>query len=440
MANDTLRRQLPRPALAPSAASRSDAPDRTWDVLLLCVAAYLLTSVGRIHQLFTALEVVHPAMLTGALAIVLYLFDQRAERKAARLLVPTTKYLMALLAWMMLSVPGALSQGNSFELVFGNFVKTVLMYIVVVGAVRGVRDVERLAAVYFVAATVFSAVVIARFDLGTGDAWRLGRLIYYDANDFATLTVTAMPLGLYVLSTTRRFLVRVLTVVGIATLALGFVRTGSRGGFIALIVVAGYIVMRYTGIPLRWRVSATALVAVVVLATASEQYWTQMGTIVSDGDYNRTDEIGRLQLWQRGLGYMREFPLLGVGPNNFPVAEGTLSPLATRQQYGIGVRWMAAHNSLIQVGTELGFPGLFIFVAFVASAFAALRRAGRRERMPQGSGTNRPQLAQALTASMLGFVVGGFFLSLAYSEMLYTLVALAVALDKVAGTPAPERR
>ena len=432
--------QPARSVPARAAARPADASDVKWDVLLVCVAGYLMTSVGRVHQLFPALELVHPALLTGALAIVLYLFDQRAERKAARLMVPTTKYLAALLVWMILSVPGALSQGNSFELVFGNFVKTVLMYVVVVGAIRGFRDVERLAAVYLVAATVYSAVVISRFDLGAGDAWRLGRLYYYDANDFATFTVTAMPLGLYFLHAGRRLLLRLLTVVGLATLALAFVRTGSRGGFIALIAVAGFIVARYTRIPLRWRVSATALVALVVLATASEQYWKQMGTIMADGDYNRTDEVGRLQIWQRGVGYMLQFPLLGVGPNNFPVAEGTLSPLATRQQYGIGVRWMAAHNSLIQVGTELGFPGLIVFVAIVASAFGAFRLAGRRERAPQDSDANRPQLAQALTASMIGFVVGAFFLSLGYSEMLYTLAGLAVALQKVTAAPSLERR
>ena len=36
-------------------------------------------------------------------------------------------------------------------------------------------------------------------------------------------------------------------------------------------------------------------------------------------------------------------------------------------------------------------------------------------------------------ASLLGFVVGAFFLSLAYAEMFYTLVALAVGLHKVTG-------
>jgi len=430
----------PARAAALSVARAATVADAKWDVLLVCVAAYMMTSVGRIHQLFPALEVIHPAALTGALAIGLYLFDQRPDRKAAHLLVRTTKYLVALLALMMLSVPGALSQGNSFELVFGNFVKTVLMYMVVVGAVRGVRDVERLAAVYLVAATVYAAVVISRFDLGAGDAWRLGRLYYYDANDFATFTVTAVPLGIYFLHAGRHRLLRALTAGALAILALAFVRTGSRGGFIGLLAVAAFIVARYTGIPLRWRVSATALVAVVVVATASEQYWTQMGTIMADGDYNRTDESGRLQIWQRGVGYMLQYPLLGVGPNNFPVAEGTLSPFAARQQYGIGVRWMAAHNSLVQVGTELGFPGLIVFVIFVASAFTALRRAGRRDGAPPGDDAKRPQLAQALTGSMIGFVVGAFFLSLGYSEMLYTLVALAVALQKVTIMPSRERR
>jgi hypothetical protein len=41
------------------------------------------------------------------------------------------------------------------------------------------------------------------------------------------------------------------------------------------------------------------------------------------------------------------------------------------------------------------------------------------------------QQTPALTASLLGFVVGSFFLSLAYSEMLYTLVALAAGVQKV---------
>jgi len=400
------------------------------DLLLASVAGYILTSVGRVHQLFPQLGILRPAILTGVVAIGLWIFDRHASRRSTRLIVPTTKYLLAFLLWMALSVPGSISPGNSFILLFDSFIKTVLMYFVVAGSVRQVRDVERLAMVYLISATVYAGVVLSRFDLGAGDAWRLGHLYYYDANDFGTFAVSAMPLALYGVLAGRRTMSRVLAAIALAVLTLGFVYSGSRGGFIALVAVGAFVVVRYEGIRLRWRISGPALVAVVLLATASDQYWQQMSTIVSDADYNRTEESGRLQIWQRGIGYMLQNPTFGVGAGNFQAAEGTLSPYAERQQFGIGVRWNAAHNSLVQVGAELGIPGLILFLAIIASTFVALSRAARNRRSlrPQCRGA---QLTQALTASWIGFLVGAFFLSLAYSEMFYTLVALAVGLQKV---------
>jgi O-antigen ligase len=413
---------------------------RPWDPLMLAVAGYILTAVGRLHQLFGGLEVLHLAAIAGLLAIGLSIADGSAERRAASVYGSTAILVAALLVWMMVSVPFALNTGASFDLVFNNLLKTAIMSFVVAVSVRGVDDVERLALVYFAGAVIYAAVVMTRFDLGDGGNWRLGHLYYYDANDFATFVVTAIPLGIYFLHAGPRAMTRAAAAIGLIVLTLGFVWSGSRGGFIALAAVAVFIVVRYSAIPLRWRLSATALVAIVVLATASDHYWQQMGTITSDSDYNHTSETGRLQIWNRGIGYMLANPFLGVGPNNFPSAEGTLSPLAERQQYGIGVRWNAAHNSFVQIGAETGLPGLALFIAIIASAFAALRRAGRAEAVrpePASPGLRRPgalprpPLTPALTASLLGFVVGAFFLSLAYSEMLYTLVALAVGLHKV---------
>ena len=414
--------------LPESAARPAEEPDLRWDWLLVCVAGYLLTAVGRVHQLFPVLETLRPAMLTGFLAIVMYLLDRREERRSAPLFVPATNYLIAFFIWMVLSVPGSLAPGNSFDLVFGNFVKTVLMYLVMAGSVRGLRDVERLAGVYLLGAAAYAGVVVSRFDVRDGNDWRLGHLYYYDANDFATFAVTAMPFGLYFLWAGRRTLTRVLAAVGLAVLTVAFIRAGSRGGLLALVGVGGFIVLRYTEIALRWRLAATALVALALLGTASHRYWEQMRTALTERDYNFTEETGRIQVWRRGVGYMLHYPILGLGPNNFEVAEGTLSPFAVRQQLGIGVRWTPAHNTYIQVGAELGVPGLVVFVAIIASAFGVLRRSGRGARAePHRS----PQLTQALTASLIGFVVGAIFLSLAYHEILYTLVALAVGLEKV---------
>jgi putative inorganic carbon (HCO3(-)) transporter len=399
------------------ATSTSIESDERWDPLLLSVAGYILTAVGRVHQLFPVLELLHVAVMTGLLAISLLLFDARDERQSRSLLVPTTRLLAALVFWMMVSIPNALNVSNSFDLVVNNFVKTALMLLVIAASVRSLRDVERLAFVYLTGAVLYSTVVMTRFDLGGGDAWRLGHLYYYDANDYATFTVTALPLGIHFVHAGRTRRIRLFALAGLVPLILGFVWSGSRGGFIALAAVVGFIVLRFSAIPVRWRLSATAFVLVTLLLTASDQYWQQMSTITSDTDYNHTSETGRLQIWTRGVGYMFDNPMLGVGPGNFGTAEGTLSPLAERQMWGIGVRWNAPHNSFVQIAAELGIPGLVLYIAVIVSAFRALQCA--------------TPLTPALTASLLGFVVGSFFLSLAYSEMLYTLVALAVGVQKV---------
>ena len=87
----------------------------------------------------------------------------------------------------------------------------------------------------------------------------------------------------------------------------------------------------------------------------------------------------------------------------------------------------------MQVGAELGIPGLLLFIGLMWSAFASLRRVARQ-------GGEDARLAQSLMAALLGFVVGAFFLSLAYTDMLYALVAMVIAMAKrTGGDPAPRR-
>ena len=418
-------------AVAPARAHAVSRPDARWDLLLVCLAGYSLAAVGRVHQLFPVFDALHPAIVTGVLAILLYLTDQRADRRLKLVSGGTSTWVIALCCWMVLTIPGALLNGLSFDLVFKNFLKTVVMFFVVAGAVRGGRDIERLAGTYLAGCALYAAVVLTRFDVGTTD-WRLGDLYYYDANDFATFAVTAMPLALYFAHRGRRPLVKLLSVAALALLCTVFVYSGSRGGFLALIATGVFVALRYSAIALSRRVTAMAIVGVVLLGVASDRYWQQMGSILSDTDYNQTAESGRLQIWTRGFGYMLARPILGVGAGNFQAAEGKLSPFANRQQWGVGVRWNAPHNSFIQVGAELGVPGLIIFVAMIGSAFHALRRMDRASRARPSIAPVRPELTQALMAALIGFVVGAFFLTLAYSELLYMLLALIVGARKVA--------
>jgi len=418
---------------------RTHATRGTWDLLLICLAVYLATAVGRVHQLFPILASFKLALVAGILSIGLYLACARGIRGIATLWSPTTKHLLLLLLWVALSIPGALVQGESFRLLTGDFIKTVIMYLVIVGAVRGPRDVERLVCVYFASAVVYAAVALSRFDIG--DSYRWGALYFYDANDLATFIVTAFPLGLYFLLAPRRLAYRALGGVGLVVLAAAFLRTGSRGGFLALLGVAVFFLVGYSGLRVGWRILSTAVLVALFTLSASDSYWTRMQTILHPSeDYNYSSYAGRWQIWRRGVGYMLQRPLFGVGAGNFSTAEGTLSPeVAQLQERGVGVPWKAAHNSLVQIGAELGVPGLLFFLGMIVTTFGALRAVRRAERSYPPVGRGPPRLALPLTASFVGLVVGACFLSLAYQAMPYMLAAFAVALRKVTGTSAVAR-
>jgi O-antigen ligase len=425
-----MKRQMRNPLeQTPSGTSREFGavirrlPDAHWDPLLVCVALFTLTSLGRIHQLFPVLLPLRPTLVAGALAILLYLIDPSHARRMSAIRCRTTTFVLTLLLWVALSVPGSLWPGGSFQLLTDDFLKTVLMYLVIVGAVRGLRDLERLSFVYFAAAAIFAATGLALFGAKAGG--RLDHMPYYDANDFGVFAVTALPLGLYFIFGQSRLVLRLAACAGLVPLLLAFVRAGSRGGFIALIAVTAFFLVRQTTIPTRWRVLGVVVIGVLVGVSSSHGYWERMGTILhTQEDYNLTSQTGRWQIWGRGLGYMLGNPLLGVGAGSFSTAEGRISGIKD---------WTAPHNAYVQLGAELGIPGLLFFLGLIASALATLR-AVEPAHTQSGAPVGRPpRLAQALTAALIGYAVGAFFLSLAYAGMLWTLAALAVGLGKVTG-------
>src|SRR5215510_6364977 len=105
------------PSAAPSAQPTTSTPDREWDPILICIAGYVLVVVGRVHDLFPALNVVRPAIVTGLLSILLFALDDRAVRQWKWIATGTTRWLFALFVWSVLSIPTAVVPGHSFDFV-----------------------------------------------------------------------------------------------------------------------------------------------------------------------------------------------------------------------------------------------------------------------------------------------------------------------------------
>jgi O-antigen ligase len=121
----------------------------------------------------------------------------------------------------------------------------------------------------------------------------------------------------------------------------------------------------------------------------------------------------RFIIWQDMLRVWKMHPLLGVGPGNLWTYDQyfTQLPRLLRDfnKTGLGV----AHNGYLQTLGEMGFPGLFFYLAFIVVFFVIAFRLYRRSKSP----AQRDDRMLALEAigllvgsAVADFVAGSFFL------------------------------
>lgn len=401
-------------------------------LLITALALATLSYVWRVQDLFPFLGAARLLPVSTLLVVAAVIPDSRAVSQLQQ--AANRPAGMALIMFTGLSAAGiafSLWPGLSFEYFTKNLLPTALLSLAIAAAVRSIADANRIAAAIVFGAAVYATVILTTFDIGPGG--RLGSLVYYDANDLGVLIVCTVPLGLYFLHVAHGFLWRILLTLVEGVFVLTIVKSGSRGAFLGLLAVLLCMLFRYRAVPVAARAAVAGTVTVVLVASAGGSYWQSIGTLMHPtADYNwiGNEEGGRMNVWRRGIGYMESRPLTGVGLAAFPVAEGTLSPLAARQDYGVGLKWSVAHNSFVQVGAELGVPGLILFLLLLLRTVKSLRDSAARGRaLPTASEREVAALADALTASVAGFIVGGFFLSQGYAPFLWSLFGLAIGID-----------
>jgi putative inorganic carbon (HCO3(-)) transporter len=220
---------------------------------------------------------------------------------------------------------------------------------------------------------------------------------------------------------------------GIALLfMLTIARTGSRGAFLGLIAVGAYVLLSFRTIRPSVRLGVVGVCASLLIVATSTSFWSHMETILNPtADYNwvGNDDQGRMSIWKRGLQYAEDRPLNGVGVASFNIAEGTISPLARRQEYEKGLKWSSPHNSFVQVLAEMGLPGIVLFVAMLIAGFRSASRLARASIRRGAEARRYGELARAHVAAIAGYAVAGFFLSQAYAPYLYFVLGMIIALD-----------
>jgi probable O-glycosylation ligase (exosortase A-associated) len=201
--------------------------------------------------------------------------------------------------------------------------------------------------------------------------------------------------------------------------------TYSRGGFLGLMTVLAFIAMKTKRQMIPGVVFVTLVVA--VLSFAPQQWFDRTETIVSyEGDGSA---MGRLVAWEVAFRFALDHPLLGGG------FSATAHESVYLQYLGIRAS-QAPHSIWFSTLSEHGFPGLILFVSLLVCCLATLRKLRRpRGGLPPAAWV--VSYSHMLEVSLVGYIVAGTFLSVAYIDVFYWVVALVILLDVVA---ARERR
>ena len=423
------------------------APPMKPDLLRLSLSALIIMSVSHVQQMYGWLAIFRPGQLFVGLSILAALMNRRALANGWSKRWPA-KMMIAITAAACGSIVFGISQGGAFFYFSQYFSKVLIAAFLLMAAMRDARDLRIFVWAYVIGTAVLVWMALFVFQLSATNTgmMRLSGLETWDANDMCVLLVIGMALCVLLFQTAgpRGKIAAGITLIGIGA---AIARSGSRGGFLGLGCVVVALLLSLKGTSMARRLTMLGGFAAGLVLAAPKGYWQQMNTITSaEQDYNWDSEDGRRMLAIQGLKYMIQYPVFGIGINNFGRATVTISDRALHWDPSQpGIKASVAHNTYIQAGAELGIPGGFLMIALVLGCIMAPWRLRRRIPPAWAQGTWDQQFLYHATlylpVAALGFAVTAFFVSFAYNDPLYILAAMVCALTASveAGLNGPRR-
>jgi putative inorganic carbon (hco3(-)) transporter len=313
----------------------------------------------------------------------------------------------------------------------GRLLQMILLFAIVFSAIRTRSDLLIVTGAYVFAGSVTAAYAI------TSGVTVFGRLTGGIANPnfLAAELAVAIILAGFMLAAARTNALRVGLVLSIVLNGIGFTLTQSRGGIIALataLVVAIFLAGR-----LRPYVIVGVLVAGVVGATyyfaiAAPAVRDRLTNISAQGSAGRSDE------WTIAYRIFRSHSIGGAGLGNY----SALAPNYVTQNLDLlrvqfVLRGFVAHNTYLQILSELGVVGSSIFVSFLLAVIGLALTSLKQGRLRSDEGASA--VARGVVVALVALLAAYFFASALYAKQLWLLLALAAALATVTRLPMKAR-
>lgn len=192
----------------------------------------------------------------------------------------------------------------------------------------------------------------------------------------------------------------------------------SRGAQLALLVQL--ILMNATSI-FKPKVIVSCIVAFSILWTLLPQEQKDRFQIAGDD----RSSMQRLLYWENGIDMLNKHPGLGVGYYNYvPYYESFYREDMLYEKAEL------PHNILIQVGSDLGYPALVVYLFFIFYS-AYKTHVLRVKHFKHGGDGFVLSILKYLNISLAGFFVAGQFVSVVYYPFLWIHLAFLVCLQNI---------
>lgn len=380
-------------------------------------SAWTFVMMSRPQDIFTFLAPIRPALILGIFTFLVLILRNPGFTRERPFSNPQVKLYSILIVIMMLSIPFAIYRRGAFMFLFTSYVNVILFFFIFFRTVDSTKRLMRILFLACLGSILYSVSALI------GGGFISGRLNFggvFDPNDLASFTLSFLPLNLIFLSKENNLLRRFIGISGFVVGALVILLTGSRGGFVGFsIVVLMLLLTKTRAFRLSYKVVIGASILIIAFTKIVTIDFERYQTITNlEGDYNLTGEGGRVDVWKTGVRLMLSRPLTGVGIDCFNQAIGN-----DRGERGLKPIWQAAHNSLIQIGSETGILGFILFGLMSLKAFKIFGQVRKR--------TQSEELLKIGEMARMGFAghfITGMFISQAYSIYWAFYIVLSAVL------------
>jgi hypothetical protein len=325
--------------------------------------------------------------------------------------------------WVVISAIAAPDQGVALAFLVNHF-KRVIMFAIAVTTTDSLARLRQLGWVLTGSAGYLALELNLRYLGGVNEANVFG---YggMDNNSLAISLVTCLGVAVFLGLYEKAWWQKAAAYAAAALISHTVLLTFSRGGMLGMIVAA---VVAAVLIPKRPRYLLPIAGAIVLaLSLAGPEVRARfMSAFDEEGDRDFSAQ-SRVELWLDCVEVMRKYPLLGAGPDHFPIVA---------EEFG-WPKGKEAHSLWFQLGAEIGVPGVLFLLFFYVMAIWRLLPSVLRPDVGDVERWGRHAALMVVT-SLVGFIISVQFVTMEGLETpLYVAVLAIGTLRLLAQTSAP---